>query len=576
MKKTCKRLIVMLVLSLSFGINVFPTFANNTDTVEWEDWNNVTTITLGNSDTSGTGYTYTANNGDTNAKLVLSDFDSVDTKFAYNGNFDRLDVELNGDSTVYSITSNKDSVFLNFVSNDDDSSLRIYTLGNRYSDIIINSGVYIVTEQVSFHTVLNVLEGGTLKAGAISSDYHSGGSNSYVTVAGTLNLDTSLNEYPASGLYVGKMKIASTGSVSSVGPYTTVIALNGDGDYLDAFVMEQGASLSVNSDNENTVVIQVLSYEELAADEVISIPEWALPEGTEITAIQSEDNRYGYTIAAIDKGSFDGSSLSDIGLSFPFIIDTKDPNFTITVNSTLGGTVFIDDEEVENEDTVSVSKLDTVLMKVYPDTGYSISSIIIDNVSVAIADGYSLSYAYDDSVVEVEFTKDPLSTTIEMDEINDCLAGSEITLHATVSPTATGSVEFFNGATSLGKASVVDGIATLVVTFNEAGNYAIDATFTSGDENEFSSSTTTKSVEFTVTEANTGDSGDSGDTSDDNTGSDSSDDSTGSDSSQDNTGSNSNTVVDTSDSNSMIIWSLLTITSMSTIYSLKKKRTLTK
>lgn len=72
--------------------------------------------------------------------------------------------------------------------------------------------------------------------------------------------------------------------------------------------------------------------------------------------------------------------------------------------------------------------------------------------------------------------------------------GTATALTATVTPTAAGSVQFKDGATSLGSADVVSGVATKSVTL-PAGNRSITAVFTSSDTNAFQNSTSTaKSV----------------------------------------------------------------------------------
>ena len=83
--------------------------------------------------------------------------------------------------------------------------------------------------------------------------------------------------------------------------------------------------------------------------------------------------------------------------------------------------------------------------------------------------------------------------------------GDEVTLTATVTPTAAGSVEFFNGTTSLGTADTYDaatGVATLTTTALPVGTNSVTAKFTSDDEAAFTSSTSTE-VTVTVDEATT-------------------------------------------------------------------------
>jgi hypothetical protein len=75
-------------------------------------------------------------------------------------------------------------------------------------------------------------------------------------------------------------------------------------------------------------------------------------------------------------------------------------------------------------------------------------------------------------------------------------AGVADTLTATVSPATAGSVQFFNGSTSLGTANVdaSTGVATLSTTFASAGTQSLSAVFTPADLTDFSGSTGTLSL----------------------------------------------------------------------------------
>jgi lysophospholipase L1-like esterase len=67
--------------------------------------------------------------------------------------------------------------------------------------------------------------------------------------------------------------------------------------------------------------------------------------------------------------------------------------------------------------------------------------------------------------------------------------GATTTLTATVTPTAAGSVEFFDGATSRGSAAVAGGVASIVTPALAAGAHSFTATFTPADATAYSSST---------------------------------------------------------------------------------------
>ena len=92
------------------------------------------------------------------------------------------------------------------------------------------------------------------------------------------------------------------------------------------------------------------------------------------------------------------------------------------------------------------------------DTHYSPSST---------ASPYSQTVVVVPDPSSVALTASPSPTTCQ----------TPVTLKATVSPSnASGSVEFFDGATSLGSSSVVTGVATLVTTFN-TGSHSLHATY---------------------------------------------------------------------------------------------------
>jgi hypothetical protein len=80
----------------------------------------------------------------------------------------------------------------------------------------------------------------------------------------------------------------------------------------------------------------------------------------------------------------------------------------------------------------------------------------------------------------------------------------QITLKATVSgDSPTGSVSFAAGTTSLGKATLTNGVATLQTSFGAAGSYATTATY-QGDQNNAASTSSAVTIviaapDFTVT-----------------------------------------------------------------------------
>jgi hypothetical protein len=93
------------------------------------------------------------------------------------------------------------------------------------------------------------------------------------------------------------------------------------------------------------------------------------------------------------------------------------------------------------------------------------------------------------------------ATTVALTAPASVVTGAAATLTATVTPSAAaGSVEFFDGATSLASAPVASGTASKSVTFSAPGAHSITAKFTPTDSAAFTASTSAAST-VTVTTA---------------------------------------------------------------------------
>lgn len=96
----------------------------------------------------------------------------------------------------------------------------------------------------------------------------------------------------------------------------------------------------------------------------------------------------------------------------------------------------------------------------------------------------------------------PIETSVTLTASKTALAtGEAATLTATVAPqNATGTIQFFNGASTLGGAvQVTDGAAVHSVVNLSVGTHQISADFTPADPTAFASSRSTKSIELRVT-----------------------------------------------------------------------------
>jgi len=88
-----------------------------------------------------------------------------------------------------------------------------------------------------------------------------------------------------------------------------------------------------------------------------------------------------------------------------------------------------------------------------------------------------------------------VATTTSLAAPATAAVGSAVSLTATVAPAgAVGSVEFFDGATSLATAPVASGTATTTATFTAAGAHSITAKFTPADAAAFVASTSAAST----------------------------------------------------------------------------------
>jgi len=93
------------------------------------------------------------------------------------------------------------------------------------------------------------------------------------------------------------------------------------------------------------------------------------------------------------------------------------------------------------------------------------------------------------------------STSLAVVPSGASVAGTAVTLTATVAPAAAGTVEFRDGSTALGTTTVSDGVASLVTTALAPGARGLTAAFTPADPAAFLASTSTAVVHtVTVTE----------------------------------------------------------------------------
>ena len=96
-------------------------------------------------------------------------------------------------------------------------------------------------------------------------------------------------------------------------------------------------------------------------------------------------------------------------------------------------------------------------------------------------------------------TASPTSLVVSVSPVSPVVGGTSETVKATMTPTAAvGSVQFLDGATSLGSAPVTAGVATLAPTTLPVGTHSLTAKFTPTDPTAFQPSTS-PAVTYAVT-----------------------------------------------------------------------------
>jgi Bacterial Ig-like domain (group 3) len=175
--------------------------------------------------------------------------------------------------------------------------------------------------------------------------------------------------------------------------------------------------------------------------------------------------------------------------------------------STLGQSVTFTAQVSPNTATGSIRFMDgaTVLATVALSGGAATSPLL----SNLTAGAHSITAVYSGDSIEAPSTSAPVTQTVSKlatgvtltSSLNPSVVGQSVTLTAHVSPaSATGSVQFFDGTTSLGTATVSGGAATLAVSSLTGGAHSLTAAY-SGDGSNAAS--TSPPLAQTVNQTNT-------------------------------------------------------------------------
>jgi endo-1,3(4)-beta-glucanase len=90
------------------------------------------------------------------------------------------------------------------------------------------------------------------------------------------------------------------------------------------------------------------------------------------------------------------------------------------------------------------------------------------------------------------------TTTLVASPVGSAASGANVTLTATVSPTAAGTMTFFDGVTQIGSAPVSGNSGAIIVNNLPSGSRSLTATFTPSDPQAFSGSTSS-ALSYTIT-----------------------------------------------------------------------------
>ncbi len=360
-------------------------------------------------------------------------------------------------------------------------------------------------EDVTFTvTVAGVADGSNTPTGTVT--FFDG-----ATELGTVDLVDGEASFVASGLTVGDHIITATYNGVTIGDFEF------DADTSDSFtqVVAQGDSTTVvtSSASPSFPGQDVIFTATVSAtggtptgdveffDGVTSLGTFALVGG--IASVTVNTLSLGdHSITAVYEGdtSFNGST-SDAVTQTVAKADTTavvvsdgspsffgdDVTFTVTVSAT-GGTPTGDVEFFDG-----VTSLGTVAL-----VGGT-ASVTVNTLTVG---DHSITAVYEGDDSFNADTSDAITQTVNKQTVTITLTSSAepstfqqtITLTATLTPdggsgTATGQVEFFDGATSLGTATLTNNIATLDVSTLSVGSHSITATYAGDDNFETETST---------------------------------------------------------------------------------------
>ena len=147
--------------------------------------------------------------------------------------------------------------------------------------------------------------------------------------------------------------------------------------------------------------------------------------------------------------------------------------YTITASSGAGGSI-------SPAGAVAVNCGTNQPFTITPNTCFAIADVKVDGVSVGAVASYTFLNVQTNHTIAATFVSTTLATTTVLAvSPSPSVCQQPVVLTATVTPnTATGTVEFFDGVTSLGTSPVVSGVATLSPGALSVGAHTLKAVFT--------------------------------------------------------------------------------------------------
>jgi hypothetical protein len=201
-------------------------------------------------------------------------------------------------------------------------------------------------------------------------------------------------------------------------------------------------------------------------------------------------------VDGVSQGPVSGYTFSNVQTNHAIDATFTAITYTITANAAPGGSI--------SPPGASVACGTDQTFTIAADPCYEISDVVVDNVSQGPITSYTFTGVHADHTIEATFAS--VTATIALGSSpNPSVCQQSVTLTATMTPSsATGSVEFFDGAASLGTSPLSGGQASVpavlsVGSHSLTAHYLPDGCFQPATSNTVSQSVTKAPTTVTVT-----------------------------------------------------------------------------